>query len=49
MGFWKIILKRLGYGLLLLLAVLVLNFTLMTIAPGDIADTIAGDMGGGRC
>ena len=25
---------------------LVLNFALMYLAPGDIADTIAGDMGG---
>ena len=46
MSFWYILLKRVGYGLLLLTAVLVLNFTLITIAPGDIADTIAGDMGG---
>ena len=46
MGVWKILLKRVGYGLLLLIAVLVLNFILISIAPGDIADTIAGDMGG---
>ncbi len=46
MGVWKILLKRVGYGLLLLIAVLVLNFTLISVAPGDIADTIAGDMGG---
>jgi len=31
---------------LLLFAVLILNFTLITVAPGDIADTIAGVMGG---
>lgn len=37
---------RAGYALALLLAVVVLNFTLIHIAPGDIADTIAGDMGG---
>jgi len=42
----RILLTRIGYGLLLLLAVLVLNFTLISIAPGDIADSIAGDMGG---
>jgi len=35
-----------GYGLVLMLAVLVLNFVLISIAPGDIADSIAGDMGG---
>ena len=40
------ILQRIGYGAVLLLAVLVLNFALMHLAPGDIADTIAGDMGG---
>ena len=37
---------RAGYASVLLLAVVVLNFTLIHIAPGDIADTIAGDMGG---
>ena len=46
MGFWRVTAKRVGYGLLLLLAVIVLNFVLMSLAPGDIADTIAGDMGG---
>ena len=46
MSLWKAIVTRIGYGLLLLLAVLVLNFTLISIAPGDIADSIAGDMGG---
>ena len=38
--------RRTGNGLALLVAVLVLNFTLIHIAPGDVADTIAGDMGG---
>ena len=46
MNFWEQTLKRIGYGLLLLIAVLVLNFILMSLAPGDIADTIAGEMGG---
>jgi peptide/nickel transport system permease protein len=46
MGLWNQIAKRVGYGLLLLIAVLVLNFTLISIAPGDVADSIAGDMGG---
>ncbi len=46
MGFGKILAKRIGYGLVLLVAVVVLNFTLITIAPGDVADSIAGDMGG---
>ncbi|MGI9334411.1 MAG: ABC transporter permease [Gammaproteobacteria bacterium] len=38
--------RRLGNGLALLLGVLVLNFALIHLAPGDVADTIAGDMGG---
>ncbi len=38
--------QRVGYAAILLFAVLVLNFALMHLAPGDIADTIAGDMGG---
>ncbi len=46
MSFWQTTAKRIGYGLLLLVAVLVLNFALMSLAPGDIADTIAGEMGG---
>jgi len=46
MDFGKILAKRFGYGLILLIAVLVLNFTLITIAPGDVADSIGGDMGG---
>ena len=46
MNFWQQTLTRIGYGLLLLVAVLVLNFILMSLAPGDIADTIAGEMGG---
>ena len=46
MGLGQILAKRVGYGLVLLVAVVVLNFTLITIAPGDVADSIAGDMGG---
>lgn len=38
--------QRVAYAAILLFAVLVLNFALMHLAPGDIADTIAGDMGG---
>ncbi len=40
------ILQRVGWGMVLLLAVLVLNFTLIHLAPGDPADVIAGEMGG---
>ena len=46
MDLLRVIAVRVVYGLLLLLAVLVLNFSLISVAPGDIADTIAGDMGG---
>ena len=42
----KQIIVRIGYAIALLVAVVVLNFVLIHIAPGDIADTIAGDMGG---
>ncbi len=38
--------QRIVYAALLLLAVVILNFILIHLAPGDIADTIAGDMGG---
>ncbi len=46
MSFTQTLAKRIGYGLLLLIGVLILNFTLISIAPGDVADSIAGDMGG---
>ena len=44
--FLTVTLKRAGFGLLLLLAVLALNFLLMHLAPGDVADSIAQDAGG---
>ena len=37
---------RVFYAIILLMAVLVLNFSLMHMAPGDVADTIAQSMGG---
>lgn len=40
------LLRRLGYGLLLMLGVVVLNFFLIRLAPGDPAVVIAGEMGG---
>ena len=46
MSILALLVRRGGNGLALLLAVLILNFTLIHIAPGDVADTIAGDMGG---
>ena len=39
-------LKRIFYALVLLLAVIVLNFTLVHIAPGDAVTALIGDMGG---
>ena len=41
-----LIVNRLVYEFVLLFAVLVLNFTLMHLAPGDVADTISQSMGG---
>ncbi len=46
MIFLQTILTRVLYAVLLLLAVLVLNFSLMHLAPGDVADTISQSMGG---
>ncbi|MBX2839394.1 MAG: ABC transporter permease [Gammaproteobacteria bacterium] len=46
MTFVNTLVQRLLYAALLLFAVLILNFLLIHLAPGDIADTIAGGMGG---
>ncbi len=40
------IFRRLGYGVLLMVGVVVLNFLLIRLAPGDPAEVIAGEMGG---
>ena len=40
------IMTRLFYAVILLVAVLVLNFSMMHLAPGDVADTISQSMGG---
>ncbi|MAW53523.1 MAG: ABC transporter permease, partial [Geminicoccus sp.] len=40
MNFLRVTITRLAYAALLLVAVLILNFTLMHLAPGDVADTI---------
>lgn len=37
---------RIVYAIILLMAVLVLNFSMMHLAPGDVADTISQSMGG---
>lgn len=44
--FLQTTLVRLFYACVLLIAVLVLNFSLMHLAPGDVADTISQSMGG---
>lgn len=41
-----LLVKRLSYALLLILAVQTMNFALIRAAPGDPADVIAGEMGG---
>ena len=40
------LLTRIDYAVILLVAVLVLNFSMMHLAPGDVADTISQSMGG---
>ena len=40
------VLLRVFYAVILLLAVLILNFTLMHLAPGDVAETISQSTGG---
>ncbi|MGE0799650.1 MAG: ABC transporter permease [Lautropia sp.] len=39
-------LRRMLYGLLTVLAVVVLNFLLLSLAPGDVADVLAAQAGG---
>jgi peptide/nickel transport system permease protein len=46
MGFLRVLLNRVVQGLLLVLAVVVLNFVLVHAAPGDPVETIAGASGG---
>jgi peptide/nickel transport system permease protein len=46
MSFLVTIAKRLAWSVLLIMAVLVLNFFLIHLAPGDPAEVIAGEMGG---
>jgi peptide/nickel transport system permease protein len=46
MKFLITILLRIWYAILLLLAVIILNFMLIHLAPGDPVDTLVGEMGG---
>jgi len=46
MKFFSALIRHIIYSLLLLLAVLVLNFLLIHLAPGDPVQTMIGEMGG---
>jgi peptide/nickel transport system permease protein len=46
MKFLVHIVQRIGYSVILLIAVIVLNFLLIHVAPGDPVDTLVGEMGG---
>lgn len=46
MRFLSFLLQRLFYGTCMLFALITLSFFLLHLAPGDIADTLAGEMGG---
>ena len=46
MSFLQTLALRSLYAVILLIAVLVLNYSLMHLAPGDVADTISQSMGG---
>ena len=40
------VLQSIGHRLLLIVAVIVLNFTLIHLAPGDPVEAMVGEMGG---
>ncbi len=46
MKFLFTFLRKIIYSIMLLLAVIILNFLLLHIAPGDPVDTLVGEMGG---
>ena len=46
MSFITLIVRRIAHAIALLLAVAVLNFSLIHLAPGDVVDAIVGEMGG---
>ena len=45
MAFFTLVIRRIIYGLILIFAVILLNFFLIHIAPGDPAEMLAGEMG----
>ena len=46
MRFFSFLLQRIFYGAFMLLALITLSFFLLHLSPGDIVDTLAGEMGG---
>lgn len=42
----RYLLRRLGQGLIIIAGILVLNFALLSLAPGDAAEVLAGESGG---
>jgi peptide/nickel transport system permease protein len=42
----RYLLRRLGQGLIIIAGILVLNFALLSLAPGDAAEVLAGEAGG---
>lgn len=42
----SIVVQRIGYAISLLVAVVIFNFVLLSLVPGDIAETLAGEAGG---
>lgn len=42
----RYLLRRLGQGLVIVAGILVLNFALLSLAPGDAAEVLAGEAGG---
>lgn len=42
----SVLAQRIGYAIVLLIAVIIFNFILLNLVPGDIAETIAGEAGG---
>ncbi|MEL7444919.1 MAG: ABC transporter permease [Pseudomonadota bacterium] len=42
----SILVQRIGYAVALLIAVIIFNFILLSLVPGDIAETLAGEAGG---
>ena len=46
MKFLSFLIKRVVYGIIMLLALITMVFMMLHLAPGDIVDTLAGEMGG---